>query len=270
MTPLLAFFRALHPFPSLLVSGIVLMLIPIADPGASALLYLQLGAGMLCYQFAIGLVNDLVDARDDVIAKPWKPIASGVVSTKAATWGAVALVIIGATVTLALPFAAWLVGMMGLACGLGYDLWLKRTRWSWLPFAIALPLVPTWVWSATDQWDARRGWVLPLGALLGLSVHLANQSPDIVDDRLLGVQGLAQRIGERSRILSIALFALTACSAAIVLVRESPVVAAMAVGIGIVATSLTSLAPRLFGRDGLFGVLAVASGALAVVYLGVA
>ncbi len=262
--------RVVHPFPSLLVSGIVLALIPVADPGASALIYLRLGLGMLCYQFAIGIVNDLVDAHDDAVAKPGKPIAAGGVSARAATWLAVALVVLGAIVTLGLPVEAWLVGVAGLGCGLVYDLWLKRSWWSWLPFAIALPLVPTWVWSATGQWESQRAWVLPLGALLGLSVHLANQSPDIADDRSLGVRGLAQRIGDRSRAISVALFAFTAVAASAVLWAESVVAAGIAVAIGCIAATLSALAPRLFGRDGLFGLLAVASGALAFTFLAAA
>ena len=76
--------RAVHPFPSLLVTGVVLALVPLADPSASGSLYLRLGMGMLCYQFAIGLTNDLVDAADDAMAKAKKPIPAGLVSPASA------------------------------------------------------------------------------------------------------------------------------------------------------------------------------------------
>ena len=40
--------------------------------------------GMLGLQFCIGAVNDLLDERVDALAKPWKPIPSGLVSRRTA------------------------------------------------------------------------------------------------------------------------------------------------------------------------------------------
>lgn len=265
-----ALVQVVHPFPSFLVSTVVVALIPIANHDAPLALYGQLGFGMLCYQFAIGIVNDLVDARDDALAKPGKPIAAGRISPGFATALAVALILAGLVITAGLPLVAWLVGAAGLACGLVYDLWLKRTAWSWLPFAIAFPLIPTWAWTATGQWDAYRAWVLPLGATLGLAIHLANQSPDIADDRRLGVLGTAQRIGERSRVLAVALFALAAAVASLVVSRESMPAAGLVALTGLVAAGGSPFAPRFMGRDGLFGLLAVAGGVLAIIFLAAA
>ncbi len=70
--------RAFHPFPSALVSAITvgIALFAIDDPGGATVA--MLGVGMLCFQFCIGLVNDIVDAEDDARAKPWKAIPRGV------------------------------------------------------------------------------------------------------------------------------------------------------------------------------------------------
>ena len=69
--------RVLHPFPSLLVTGVTLAVIPLADAGSPWSRYIVLGVSMLCFQFGIGVVNDIVDAPSDAVAKPWKPIPSG-------------------------------------------------------------------------------------------------------------------------------------------------------------------------------------------------
>jgi hypothetical protein len=108
--------------------------------------------------------------------------------------------------------------------------------------------------------------VLPLGFLLGVSVHLANQAPDVAGDRLRGIEGAAQRIGAASAPLAVALFLVVAATAA-VLSTGSPSAVAAIVLTAAIAAGLAPWSARLFGRDGLFGLLAVASASLAIVFL---
>src|SRR5690606_8208932 len=142
--------------------------------------YAVLGLGMLLFQFAIGLTNDIVDIEDDRVAKPWKPLVRGDHSPRVARRLAAGFAVGGLLLTLTLPPIAWAIGALGLASGLAYDLRLKRTDFSWLPYSIALPLVPIWVHTATEAWRASLWWAVPLGAILGLALHLANQAPDLV------------------------------------------------------------------------------------------
>jgi len=65
---------------------------------------------------------------------------------------------------------AWLLAMGGLTCGLLYDLWLKRTPASALPYVVGLPLLPLWVWVATSRFCSAFYAVIPLGLLLGLAL----------------------------------------------------------------------------------------------------
>ncbi|MGH2611341.1 MAG: UbiA family prenyltransferase, partial [Tepidiformaceae bacterium] len=118
--------RVLHPFPSLLVAAVTVAIVPFADPDADVALYVVLGLGMLCYQFAIGVANDLADAATDAVSKPWKPIARGAVSRRAAVLLCAAFVGAGMLVTSGLDLWPWLVGIAGLACGLAYDMQFKR------------------------------------------------------------------------------------------------------------------------------------------------
>jgi 4-hydroxybenzoate polyprenyltransferase len=150
---------------------------------------------MLCAQSAIGVTNDVFDRELDARTKPWKPLVSGVVPLSAAI--ALALGLIAATAALALTLGAlsFALAMLGMACGLAYDIWFKRSVLSALPFMVAIPTLPIWVWVTLGEWEPALWWLLPLGALIGLSLHLANTLPDIDDDLRHGVRGLAHRLG---------------------------------------------------------------------------
>ena len=176
---MLRLLRVLHPFPSVLVALLTVVLALRAggreQPGVTALL----GACMLLYQFSIGIANDLVDVDDDRTDKPWKPLAAATISRRRAFSAFLTCLMGGIAVTIRLGWQAWMIGVAGLACGLTYDIWLKRTPLSWVPFSIAFPLVPVWVSVALDSWDAILWWVFPLGFALGFAIHLANQAPDV-------------------------------------------------------------------------------------------
>lgn len=266
--PRVAALRLLHPFPSILVAGLTAALVRVADSGASAWLYLELGLGMLLFQFAIGIANDVMDAEHDAKAKAWKAIPRGIISRQRAVLLAAACAGAGLLITSPLDTGTWLIGLAGLMCGLLYDIYFKRTPLSWLPMAVALPLIPAWVFTATGEWRGVLWWAFPLGALLGLALHLANQAPDVPGDRSVGVHGTAQRVGElRSRGLAIALFGAACTVAVIVLAFESLSAASLVAVDAIFAGMLAPRAAAIFGRDGLFGLLAAASALLALLFL---
>lgn len=260
--------RLLHPFPSLLVAGLTAALVPFADRYADAPLYVVLGLGMLLFQFAIGAANDAADASADLAAKPWKPIPAGIVSVRTATFVAAGCAGAGLVVTADLQLGAWLVGVAGLLCGLSYDLALKRTAFSWLPWSLAFPLVPTWVYLAADAWEPPLAWIFPLGVCLGLALYLANQAPDVESDRAAGVRGLAQILGQRRSLrLALGLFGAAASGACVVLLLAAPAQAALAAATALIVLLLVPRSTRLFGANGFFGLLAVSSAALALVFV---
>jgi 4-hydroxybenzoate polyprenyltransferase len=259
--------RLVHPFPSLLVSGMTVAMAFLAERSPDAAVVAALGVGMLCYQFAIGVANDVVDVEDDARWKPWKAIPRGVVSRRAATVLVAAFSGAGVAATSALSPMAWGIGVGGLACGLAYDVSLKRTPLSWVPFAIAFPLVPVWVFAALDAWDSLLWWVFPLGALLGLALHLANQAPDVPKET--GSAGLAHRLGTaRAANLSLGLVGVAGIGASAVLLFAGAGTQALLVAAAVLlAGTLAGRAVRLFGPDGLFGLLATTGAALAVTFI---
>ncbi len=262
------FFRLLHPFPSLLVAGLTLALVPVANSNSEPSRYVSLGVGMLLFQFCIGVTNDLVDSADDAVEKPWKPLAAGVMSHRSATILAFALGIAGLAFTAPVGPRAWLVGVAGLACGLSYDLRVKRSPLSWLPWSLAFPLIPTWVWVATSEWSPFLLWVWPLGALFGLSLHLANQAPDAAGDAAQGIDSLVQRLGDPwARRLAVGLFIVGAAIASAAVLVRSPLsaivifIAAMIPLVGIGGFARTSK------RVADFPILAVATVLIALVFM---
>lgn len=255
--------RIVHPFPSFLVAGVTVGLVALVDRHQPLRTYFVLGGGMLLFQFAIGVTNDVVDVDEDRRIKPWKPLARGDLSKNVALGIAGGCAIGGLLVTIALPPAAWFVGVLGLGCGLAYDLYFKRTVLSWLPYSIAMPLVPIWVSLAAGAWNATLWWALPLGGVLGLALHLANQAADA----RRGVrQGLPTLLGEeRSRWLALGLFA--AVAATVVLLGAIDA-GGDALGPGLVGLGVVVFAglATSFAARAQFGVLAVGAAALALLF----
>lgn len=191
-----AFVRLVHPFPSLLVTMVVGGLACVAAggwPGAWRLLSLM--GTMLLIQFAIGVFNDWADRDLDRLSRPRKPVANGQISPRTALIVGCALGVCAAALAVTAGPAAALLAMLGLGIGLAYDLGLKPSRWSALTYAVALPLVPVWVWTALGEGSPALVAVLPVGALLGLGLQLINALPDAEADAAAGVFGTLQWLG---------------------------------------------------------------------------
>lgn len=194
--------RVIHPFPTLanvLATGLFALIAAHGRPpaGRTALLL----ATMFCIQCAIGATNDARDVELDRASKPWKPIVAGALG-RGSAWVIAGTAAIAACL-LATRFgpAGWALALAGLACGLAYDLGLKRSRFSVVTYLIALPLLPLWVWVALDRFSAGLLWEYPLGALIGVSLYLGNTAPDIAADAAAGVAGAAHRLGLRRTLL---------------------------------------------------------------------
>jgi 4-hydroxybenzoate polyprenyltransferase len=194
--------RVVHPFPTLLTVGATAGLAFVADATPGATVLARMLVAMALIQCAIGAVNDVADRELDAASKPRKPIVAGIVTPRAAVAVAVGCALGGIAIAATLGWASLALAGVGLGCGLLYDLRLKRTVLSALPFMVAIPTLPLWVWVTFGRWDPVLWWLLPLGALIGLSVHMVNTLPDIDTDAAAGVRGLAHRLG-RSRAMQV-------------------------------------------------------------------
>jgi geranylgeranylglycerol-phosphate geranylgeranyltransferase len=202
-----------------------------AIAGASIPTSLLLGGAMFGFQAAIGTVNDIVDAPLDRRSQPDKPIASGAISTRVA--GAVA--IIGATVGLLISGSfgttVFALGIVGLGSGIAYDVRLRRMGLGWLAFAVAFPTLLVWTWLAAAE-SLPPGWValLPMAALAGPAIHLANAFVDSDADTEAGLRTLATQLGPTRSIrvlggLQLAVFGLGWVSLLVITEPTVPIIA---------------------------------------------
>ncbi|MDD9206331.1 UbiA family prenyltransferase, partial [Georgenia sp. 10Sc9-8] len=105
--------------------------------------------------------------------------------------------------------------------GWAYNVVLKRTVLSAVPYLIAFGSLPVVVWLAGDPATLPPGWVVAAGSLLGLGAHLLNALPDLADDAATEVHGLPHRLGGRVSGL-LALAALAVASAVTVVGPGGP------------------------------------------------
>jgi 4-hydroxybenzoate polyprenyltransferase len=197
--------RVTHPFPSLL-DGLVAAVAALAAGGDVATA-VRLGVSMVLLQASVGALNDLVDAPSDAGRKPGKPIPAGLVRPAAARWIAALAGVAG--VLLAVPSGSATVGLALVLLGLGYayDLWFNGTAWSWLPFALAIPLFPTYGWlGAAGAVPPIWAVLLPTAMLAGAALAVANAMVDVERDRAAGLASVAIRLGrDRAALVNIGL-----------------------------------------------------------------
>jgi len=186
--------RLVHPFPSAIDAAVTLALALLA--GATGGRAALLGASMLAIQFSIGALNDVLDAPADAVAGRAKPLVDGRVPARmalgiAAVAGPTGLVL----AALAGPPAA-LIALTGLGIGLAYDLRLKASPWSWLPYATGIPLLPVFAWvGATGDLPVPMLAVAGLGVLGGAALAIANSLADAERDAASRTATVATTLG---------------------------------------------------------------------------
>ncbi len=240
--------RLLHPFPVAMnaVASVAFALLAAHGwPGVRPLLLIA--AAIIGSQATVGVVNDLRDRDLDAVAKPQKPLVAGRATVRGAAWLAAITLTIALGAGLAIGRLSLLFVVAMTAAGLVYDLWLKRTAVSFLPYILGLPLLPIWAWTCVRDAPPRLWLTYPLGVLVGFGLHLANALPDAERDAASGVRGIVQVVGTRSAlVLCLGSFALTLLLVALLTVGRWD--AAVFVLIGGAAVFLIGAAVSVFMR----------------------
>jgi 4-hydroxybenzoate polyprenyltransferase len=170
---------------------------------------------MLGIQFGIGALNDLADAERDAGTKLAKPIPSGLVSRGAARLVAIVAIVVGLGLSASIGPGVLGLAVLGAGAGIVYDLRLKGSPISWLPFAFGIPLLPLYAWlgaagSIPGGILVAAGLAVPAGAALAL----ANELPDLERDARAGLASIGQLLGrQRTWAIGAALQALVAVGA---------------------------------------------------------
>jgi 4-hydroxybenzoate polyprenyltransferase len=196
---LLGLLLVTHPVPSAMYVVGVGLFSPLAAAAAHRSLAIPILGRVLiavaCAQIAIGATNDYRDLTADRLSRPEKPLVRGVIEP----WHALALAA-GATVVLLalmIPLGplALILAVLIEGLGLAYDLGLKGTPLSALLYAVYFPLIPLLAWAVFGRYQPFLPWLLPLGAILGVAMNIANSLPDLEDDLAAGVRGLPHLLG---------------------------------------------------------------------------
>ncbi len=167
-----------------------------AIAGADGSTALRLGVAMTLLQASIGSLNDLVDAPHDAGRKQGKPIPAGLVSPDGARVAIVTAGVAGVALSVPSGPATIALAVVVLAIGYAYDLRFKGTAWSWIPFALGIPLLPVFGWlGATGGLVAPFAILLPTAMLAGAALAIANALADIDRDAAAGVDSVARRLG---------------------------------------------------------------------------
>lgn len=184
---------ASHAGPTAAVSALAGVLVVTAGAGARSVLIV---AAVLAGQLSVGWSNDWLDAaRDSTVGRTDKPVAAGRVTAGTVRIAALSAAAACVVLSLLLGWAAGLVHLAAVASAWSYNLRLKRTAWSWAPYALSFGLLPLALSLALPGRPTAAWWAIGAGALLGTGAHGLNVLPDLLDDAATGVRGLPHRLG---------------------------------------------------------------------------
>ncbi|MEX1080372.1 MAG: UbiA family prenyltransferase [Homoserinimonas sp.] len=194
MSTATALLKATHPGPTVSVT-IVALVIGFAVE-LSPLRLVILGVVILTNQASIGLSNDWLDAgRDRVVGRRDKPVALGLVRMETVRAWAVGTA--AASIASSIMLNPWvtIANAAFIASAWSYNLGLKKTAYSVVPYIVSFGLLPLIVTLSLPDSAPAAWWALGMGALLGIAAHFANVLPDLEDDRRTGIRGLPHRLG---------------------------------------------------------------------------
>ena len=192
-----------HVEPIILILAVVaLFAVRATWPRPPWTLILLLLAGQAAMQLSIGILNDYCDRRLDALGGKNKPIVLGLIRPHEALLAGLLMIAIMFVILLPLNLVALLAALGYLALGQIYNLGLKSTPLSGILFALAMPLLPLYAFAGVGRIPSMVIWFLPIGAILGVALNLANSLPDIEEDAAGNAHTLAVTLGAKGSFLA--------------------------------------------------------------------
>jgi 4-hydroxybenzoate polyprenyltransferase len=192
------FLLASHFGPTVLVVTISFIL---AATQYSVKSSLQIAGAIMAGQFFVGWSNDLIDHPLDLAAsRKKKPLVAGSISPRALKRGIFLALISALVLSLAGPLGlkGSAIHGIGLASATLYNLKLKQTFFSILPYMISFGAMPWAIYASEGKSPTL--W-LCLGFILFASAfHFLNVVKDLEWDLKQGINGLPQRLGRKRSI----------------------------------------------------------------------
>jgi 4-hydroxybenzoate polyprenyltransferase len=205
------FFWLCHPGPVLLnVTAVTIFALLATWPHIHWNILLLVIAAHLAMQLSIASFNDYCDRQRDVLSKKNKPIVRGLILPREALLATIFLMLIMVLLLIPLNPLALLISLLYLACGQSYNMGLKTTPLSGIVFALAIPLIPLYAFVGVGRFMPLVLWQMPIAALLGVALHLANALPDIEQDVANQVHNLVVVLGIKGSLVACSLLILLA------------------------------------------------------------
>jgi 4-hydroxybenzoate polyprenyltransferase len=177
---------------------------------------------VLAGQLFVGWTNDYLDRdRDRAAQRADKPVARGEIEPRIVGVAAIVALVAAVPLSLASGLAAAGVHFVGLASATAYNLRLKATVLSFVPYAVSFSLVPAFITLGLTPSHWPPAWVTTAAALIGVGGHFAQARPDVEHDRRQRIFGVPQRVGDRASALLAALF-LAAAATVIAAASRNP------------------------------------------------
>jgi 4-hydroxybenzoate polyprenyltransferase len=152
-------------------------------------------------QLSIAILNDYCDRHLDAASDREKPIPLGLVYPAEALFLGIFFFLFMIILLLFVNPLALLVSLLYFALGLSYNLGLKSTPLSGIIFALAIPLIPVYAFVGMGHLLPIVFWLVPVAALLGVALNLANSLPDLETDAIQKARTLAVVLGLRRSFL---------------------------------------------------------------------
>jgi 4-hydroxybenzoate polyprenyltransferase len=192
--------RAAHPLQALVTA--VVMGAAASLSGRPTRESLLVGATVLVGQALLGWHNDVTDrSRDAAHERRGKPVASGALEPGSVWFAMACAVLLLVPLSLGNGVVAGTSYLVSVGVALVGNLVLRRTRLSWLPWAVSFALLPAFLsyggWGGQAHGDPPTWLMTGLAALLGVAVHVDLALPHLVDDHEDGLRHLPLRLALR-------------------------------------------------------------------------
>jgi len=196
--PLVGLLKASHFGPTVLVVSIAFILSR-TQFSTSESLFIALA--ILLGQFVVGWTNDLVDFPTDKAAlRLEKPLVAGTI-TEATLRICIGIALLGALiVSLLSPLgvSGSAIHFLGLLSATAYNLKLKSTLFSVVPYMISFGALPWAIYVAAGT--SPPIWIVLGFILIASAFHFLNVLKDLESDVGLGILGLPQVIGRKKSV----------------------------------------------------------------------
>lgn len=200
---IVGFWKLAHVEPiALILLAVTLFAVRASWPHPPWPTIIRLLAGQVALQFSIGILNDYCDRELDAASGKNKPIVLGFVRPREALLAGLAMIVVMLVIVWPLNPVAIIAAIGYLALGQVYNLGLKSTPLSGILFALAMPLLPLYAFAGVGRVPSMVIWFLPIGALLGVALHLANALQDVEEDAANGANTLAVTLGVRGSFIA--------------------------------------------------------------------